>query len=638
MDGKQLVFRKQLFRLGEKLSSQDLEYLCFLCKGTIRASRLEKCRSATELFQALSEHGKLSADDLSYLAQILTSIGKENLLSELRAASFSFSETAHCVDRNYKLQECLVKIAQELTSIEVEKVAFIVNSSIGLNLDKIFSATQLFQILQQRQVITGTELRPLFDALVEIGRKDLASHINAYLQFANISGYTSVVNNGEFCSCVATTTLIIKLFIGVANMNHERCEFPPPVINASTPSSGVASYVQQQSCVTDNITDSSPGILARGSCFPAVPLDQKTILPFGLEFDVFEEEALSSEGKLLHSLSVKEGELRSKENELERLERELSEQIQIGEIMVQQRAEDRDVYSKSIQDLQSVLIVKNQEVTGLVQELQVYHQQMAALQASSPIREDDLYKMDRQPHGVCLIFNNHQFHHPYDKEKAHPTRGGALIDQYNLLQTFKYLRYDVIVKENLTAQEMQDTMFDMAKRDHHFHDSFVCCILTHGETNVVHGADSQQVDLLDFAATMKLCPSLREKPKLFFIQACRGEGEHKGLELEKDSGGATQKPPAITATIPQEADFFFGYATPTGNAAYRSRRHGSWYISELCKVLTQHAYTHNLSSMMKKVNNQVAKAYTKEGYKQCPEFVDRLRREVHFFHFLKGQF
>lgn len=368
---------------------------------------------------------------------------------------------------------------------------------------------------------------------------------------------------------------------------------------------------------------------------PTVLTGPKHILPFGLDFDVFEGEELSHEANLLHSLSVKEGELRLKESEIDRLQKELTEHISVREKMVEQRAEDREVYSKSIQDLQAILTVKNQEVASLMHELQNYHHQMAALQASSSVRESELYPMDKQPHGICIIFNNFEFHHPEGEEKAHPARGGAHIDQYNLTQTFKYLRYDVIVKENLTAQEMQDALWEVAQRDHSRYDSFLCCILTHGETDVVHGADSQKVDLLDFAATMKLCPSLREKPKMFFVQACRGEGEHRGLEVQKDSGGQV---PAITATIPQEADFFFGYATPTGNAAYRSKRHGSWYISELCKVFTQHAYTHNLSSMMKKVNFQVSKAYTKEGFKQCPEFVDRLRKEVHFFHFLKGQY
>ena len=420
--------------------------------------------------------------------------------------------------------------------------------------------------------------------------------------------------------------------------------FPPHLVGASTPSSGVASYphasisssgdstlASDHSDLTSIEESSREG--GGGATLLVSPRAAEPIAPFGLKY-IFEEDNESQQTQLFHSLAVKEGELRYKEQEIERLQRELSEQVQRGDRVMEERAGDRDFYSKSIQELQAHLTIKNQEVASLVRELQDYHQQMAAMQASSPVKEEDLYKMDKQPHGLCLIFNNYEFHHPFDMEKAHPSRGGANVDQFNLTQTFKYLRYEVIVKENLTAQQMQDTLFEIAHRDHKGYDSFVCCILTHGETNVVHGADSQEVDLLHFAATMKLSPPLREKPKMFFVQACRGEGESKGYEIQKDSGGAQ---PSITATIPQEADFFFGYATPTGNAAYRSKRHGSWYISELCKVLTQHAYTHNLSSMMKKVNYQVSKAYTKEGFKQCPEYVDRLRKEVHFFHFLKGQ-
>ena len=156
---------------------------------------------------------------------------------------------------------------------------------------------------------------------------------------------------------------------------------------------------------------------------------------------------------------------------------------------------------------------------------------------------------------------------------------------------------------------------------------------------MVHGVDSIPVSLLDLTGVMKMCTTLINKPKMFFIQACRGDREDEGHKLaeedviQQDSGGR----PPNAHTIPQEADFFFGYVTPLGNAAYQSRRHGSWYISELCKVLTKLAYTSNLGNMMRKVNDNVCKAFTKDGYKQTAEFVDRLRKEVHFFHFSKVQ-
>lgn len=359
------------------------------------------------------------------------------------------------------------------------------------------------------------------------------------------------------------------------------------------------------------------------------------VLPFGLKFDALEGEEKKHSAHLLHSLSIKEGELRHKEDEIESLQGHLAEQARQGERIVQEHNGECQAYSTNIQNLQDLLAVKTQEVTSLMDELKKYHQKMASIQGSFPLRVEDFYLLDRQPHGYCLIFNNFNFYHPDDESKAHPYRGGARVDQINLFQTFKYLRYHVVEKENLTAMEMQDAIFEFAQKDHTNFDSFVCCILTHGEANVVHGADSQEVNLQAFAATVKLCPSLREKPKIFFVQACRGELESKGLEVQKDSGG--NQAPTVTATVPQDADFFFGYATPSGNAAYRSKRHGSWYISQLCKVLVNNAYTDNLSSMMKKVNNELSHAYTKEGYKQCPEYVDRLRKKVHFFHFLKEQ-
>ena len=190
---RQLNFRKLLFRLGERLSRQDLNHLIFLCKGTklIRAARMERVTSATELFQALSERGKLSPDDLSFLAQILTSIGKETLLYDFRAAGYDVPVVVQSNDASYLFQDCLLRIALELTSPDLQRLIFVLEASIGqVGSDKIFSATHFFEVLLQRQAITSTDLRPLYDALLEIGRKDTTSHIRTYLQHANLGCYT----------------------------------------------------------------------------------------------------------------------------------------------------------------------------------------------------------------------------------------------------------------------------------------------------------------------------------------------------------------------------------------------------------------------------------------------------------------
>lgn len=389
--------------------------------------------------------------------------------------------------------------------------------------------------------------------------------------------------------------------------------------------------------------------LLTGSALERYPSGE--IKPFGLEFNVFEAsrggEPMSppttrevQQQKLLEDLAMKQGELVKKEDEIARLRIQLEMANSDKSKVYSEKLGEAEKFKQNIRELEQMLRTKNEEVVGLSIELQHFHAQMETMTAS-PINEKEFYRMDKNPHGICVIFNNHKFYHPTDPEKAHNNRGGAEVDQKNLQLTFQFLRYKVEIYENLTHTQMNDVMLTMAKRDHSSYDSFICCILTHGEQHSVHGADSIAVSLLDLTGVMKMCTTLINKPKMFFIQACRGDLEDKGHKvdpedaIQRDSGGPKQPP--NTHTIPQEADFFFGYATPLGNAAYRSRRHGSWYISELCKVLTMHAYTSNLSNMMRRVNDNICRAFTKEGYKQTSEFVDRLRKGVHFFHFSKVQ-
>ena len=254
------------------------------------------------------------------------------------------------------------------------------------------------------------------------------------------------------------------------------------------------------------------------------------------------------------------------------------------------------------------------------------------------IGADDVYKMDCNPHGICLIINNHEFSDP-----DHPVRNGAELDQKNLADTFKYLRYDVRIEENLSSREMTMKLREMSNDvDHSRYDSFVCCIMSHGTVNAVYGSDSEEVRIADLTGTMKECVSLVDKPKMFFIQACRGKKDGEGLpvqrEVERDTVESDgPKYPSIGRTlVPKDADFFLGYATPSGQAAYRSPKSGSWFISELCQVFTDFSKDHTLGSMILKVNSRVCdKASVKYNWKQCIERVDRLRKDIHFFHHLQ---
>ena len=248
-----------------------------------------------------------------------------------------------------------------------------------------------------------------------------------------------------------------------------------------------------------------------------------------------------------------------------------------------------------------------------------------------------VYEMKSSPHGIALIINNEVF-------KKQSKREGTEIDEKNLVQTFRYLGYTVEVHRNCESKKILDIMEDIRQRDHSSYDSFVCCILSHGKAGQIFGSDSVMISLEDI--TIKLngdsCKSLASKPKVFFMQACRGTLKDTGVRIDADDDEMEAEPLVVSDSgtrvmtdsdtkIPDAADFYFGYATPLGHVAWRDLDNGSWYISELCKSLASYAKYANLDDIMKITNRQVGEVYSNVDYKQSPEATTRLRKDVFFF-------
>ena len=240
--------------------------------------------------------------------------------------------------------------------------------------------------------------------------------------------------------------------------------------------------------------------------------------------------------------------------------------------------------------------------------------------------------MQHLPHGICVVINNKKF-------PAHPVREGTEIDEKNLSKTFRYLGYNVEVYRDCKARGIKTIFRGLQARNFDRHDSFVCCILSHGDDGKIIGSDSLPVELdyirSLFTATDK-CPTLKGKPKMFFIQACRLK---PATEVVKkcDRGfktGNTHDGRELvdTGTRPAEADFFFGYAAPRGNLALRNEAEGSWYVSELCRVFCTFATFTKLQDMITKVKENVGTGYDDDAYgKQAPTNEDGLGKEVYFF-------
>ena len=228
------------------------------------------------------------------------------------------------------------------------------------------------------------------------------------------------------------------------------------------------------------------------------------------------------------------------------------------------------------------------------------------------------------PHGIAVIINNINF-------PGEDQRYGTEIDEKNLSETFRFLGYNVEIYRDRQKRETENIFRDLVKRDGELkgHDSFVCCILSHGRDGEIIATDGKPVRLNSITEELKDCQQLRGKPKMFFIQACRG----RALD------GRIDEDEAEALNVPTEADFFFIYATPPGYAAWRNVKDGSYYIKVLCETFCKYAKNTNLAAMHIIINHDVSKdtieVKNDKGkitkYREIPEFHDRLRAFVYFF-------
>ncbi|NWU36809.1 CASP9 protein, partial [Hylia prasina] len=261
------------------------------------------------------------------------------------------------------------------------------------------------------------------------------------------------------------------------------------------------------------------------------------------------------------------------------------------------------------------------------------------------------YKMKADPCGHCLILNNVNF----SRDSGLSTREGSDIDCEKLERRFKALHFTVLTRRNLKAQEMVLELLELSQQDHSALDCCVVVILSHGcQTSHiqfpggVYGTDGKPIPIEKIVNYFNgsSCPSLRGKPKLFFIQACGGEQRDQGFVVDCDSpeeeapGGSLEsdatpfrvpsdnmdEPDAI-ASLPTPSDILVSYSTFPGFVSWREKLTGSWYVEMLDSVLEQYAHSEDLLNMLVRVARAVS---AKGRYKQIPGCFNFLRKKFFF--------
>ncbi|KAK2890816.1 hypothetical protein Q8A67_013459 [Cirrhinus molitorella] len=237
------------------------------------------------------------------------------------------------------------------------------------------------------------------------------------------------------------------------------------------------------------------------------------------------------------------------------------------------------------------------------------------------------YNMNYPNMGQCVIINNKNFH----KQTGMGVRNGTDQDAKNVIETFSKLGFKIKFNNDQTVSQMRDVLTKASQEDHSHSAMFVCVLLSHGDDGMIFGTDGC-IELKRLFALFRgdRCKSLVGKPKLFFIQACRGTDLDSGIEADSSSEGETQR-------IPVEADFLYAYSTAPGFYSWRNVANGSWFISSLCEMLSQHGKRLEIMQIMTRVNHKVALDFESssnlpgfDGMKQIPCIVSMLTKELYF--------
>ncbi|XP_012708892.2 caspase-3 [Fundulus heteroclitus] len=239
------------------------------------------------------------------------------------------------------------------------------------------------------------------------------------------------------------------------------------------------------------------------------------------------------------------------------------------------------------------------------------------------------YRMDYPCMGTCLIVNNKNF----DRRTGMKSRSGTDVDAAAVNRTFSKLGYRARTFNDLTVAQMKAQMEKVAAEDHSQNASFVCVLLSHGDENIIYGTDEHiKIDTLVGCIKGNKCRSLVGKPKLFFIQACRGTELDGGGCIETDS-----VPVRSLERIPVEADFLYAYSTAPGYYSWRNTIKGSWFIQALCEMVEKFSGELELMQIMTRVNHKVAfdfeSASDMPGFdkkKQMPSVVSMLTKDFYF--------
>ena len=283
---------------------------------------------------------------------------------------------------------------------------------------------------------------------------------------------------------------------------------------------------------------------------------------------------------------------------------------------------------------------------------------------------EKIYKMDSRPKGIAIIINNYSY-----QKASLENRTGSEKDVFMLKLLFEKIGFDTVCCIDYKAKQAKEFLEECAENTKYKEcDCIAVVIMCHGFEEGLIFSDGEVIPVMDLVKSVEKSPLYQEKPKLFFIQACRGSyhaggpanlaprsyvlvanshdnvpsasnrntihstlhdavadaflpsaAKSRNTTIEASSPHVMVEPPSI----PEGADILLSYSTMDGYVSLRNIEFGSWYVQALVETFSEHAWEEDILSLLTLVNYKVARACSQAGWRQVPAPQSTLRKKLY---------
>uniref|UniRef100_A0AAG5DIT1 Caspase family p20 domain-containing protein n=1 Tax=Anopheles atroparvus TaxID=41427 RepID=A0AAG5DIT1_ANOAO len=211
------------------------------------------------------------------------------------------------------------------------------------------------------------------------------------------------------------------------------------------------------------------------------------------------------------------------------------------------------------------------------------------------------------------------FHH-YEFENKRDNRAGSMKDMDKIKAVLRNYRTEQLkIHSNCSLRSVRKVMDDVSQKDFSNNSCLLVFIMSHGgsqDTILAHDGEWYSLHE-DIVEKCTLNNSLKGKPKIFVLQACRGD--------------AQMQPDSVKKVMSDKSDIVIFQSTYEGSVSWRDRE-GSFFMQEFLKLLESSDSSVDIHDINIKLNARLPHdpRFLGKDINQTPTMSTTLKKRLYF--------